>query len=332
MSIIDETRFVERIKFFNGQRLLASDLQGLEEFNREMRWLHNESLHQPGVGNGYAVTGEKGDREVTIGPGYAIDSQGREIVLTQPETQPVPPVAGNNGQSVFYDLVVSYPADSDLVEAETRQGVCSPAGAIRLQEAPVFCWVELEGDDLVPKKPQLKLDIQNGLKVRLARVEIFNCQLNSRVSTAQRQSARPAQTPYIGAGSKDVDVDLVVVTGPAGSLSTDAFTITETVDTSSAEFLSTPEYTANITGPRSLTLQTTGADVGLLMLDQFHITSSSRTQIEIFDLVAVVFLDGGTLTKVDAIITGSSVPVARSVALQKQIAAQWRIVWMGVEA
>src|SRR5262252_2770057 len=124
MSILDETRFIERLQFFNGQRLFASDLQGIEEFNREMRWLHNKSLHQPGIGNGYAVTGKKGDREVTIGPGYAIDALGREIVLGQDQIEPVPPVAGeSDGSPVSYDLTVSYPPDADLEEAETRDGI-----------------------------------------------------------------------------------------------------------------------------------------------------------------------------------------------------------------
>jgi hypothetical protein len=43
------------------------------------------------IGNGFAVAGKKGDREVTIGPGYAIDAEGREIVLTQDQVEPVPP-------------------------------------------------------------------------------------------------------------------------------------------------------------------------------------------------------------------------------------------------
>src|SRR6476661_8716453 len=89
MEILKETRFIERQQFFNGQRLFASDLQGLEAFNREMRWLHNKSLHQPGIGNGFAVVGKKDDREVQIGPGYAIDALGREIVLTQTQEEPV---------------------------------------------------------------------------------------------------------------------------------------------------------------------------------------------------------------------------------------------------
>jgi hypothetical protein len=40
MAIIGTTQFLERIQFFNGERLFAPDLQALETFNREMRWLH----------------------------------------------------------------------------------------------------------------------------------------------------------------------------------------------------------------------------------------------------------------------------------------------------
>jgi len=92
MSLIGTKQFLERNRFFNGQRLFASDLQAVEEFNREMRWLHNQSLHQPGIGNGFTVSGQKGDRQVSIGAGYAIDARGREIVLTQAHLEPVPPV------------------------------------------------------------------------------------------------------------------------------------------------------------------------------------------------------------------------------------------------
>src|SRR5258708_38060210 len=114
---------IERMQFFNGQRLFADDLQSLDDFNRQMRWLHNQSLHQPGVGSGYAITGAKGDRQVTIQPGYAIDNLGREIVLTETDIEAVPPVANDGaGNSVFFDLTVSYPQAADLVEAETRDG------------------------------------------------------------------------------------------------------------------------------------------------------------------------------------------------------------------
>src|SRR5437764_2347568 len=131
-SIGPSGEFTERIQFFDGQRLFASDLQDLERFNREMRWLHNQSLHQAGVASGYAVSGNKDDREVTIQPGYAIDSSGREIVLTEATVLQVPPVASDDaGRPVYYDLVVSYPPDGDLKESETRDGVCVSRSAVR---------------------------------------------------------------------------------------------------------------------------------------------------------------------------------------------------------
>src|SRR5215510_1980027 len=134
MPIIGTSRFNERIKFFNGQRLFASDLQFLEQFNREMRWLHNQSLHQAGIGSGFAVSGNKDDRQVRIEPGYAIDSSGREIVLTQPEVLQVPPVANDGqGNPVYYDLAVSYPSDFMLKETETRDGICVSRTAVRLR-------------------------------------------------------------------------------------------------------------------------------------------------------------------------------------------------------
>src|SRR5262245_49348446 len=148
MGILDEAAFVERLQFFDGQRLFAEDLQALEAFHRELRWLHNRSLHQAGIGSGFAVTGRRDDREVRVGPGYAIDAKGREIVLTRERVEPVPPVdAEPDGRPVFFDLAVSYPDDDQLEESETRQGVCLPRGVVRRREEPILCWVRLHGTD-----------------------------------------------------------------------------------------------------------------------------------------------------------------------------------------
>jgi hypothetical protein len=267
MGILDETRFIERQHFFNGQRLFASDLQGLEAFNREMRWLHNRSLHQPGIGSGYAVSGKKGDREITARPGYAIDALGREIVLTEDRTETVPPVAGeDDGTPVFYDLTVSYPDDADLEEAETRGGACLPGGVVRLREKPVFCWVRLQKDDrgaLRPKDPALQRDIKNGLKIVLARAEVLNCQLNADLSVTERRNARPPTQPYI-AGATVEPTDWQVLDIGSGAAKAAAlhgasagsfpailpYGLTAQIDTSAAGFLTSPAYSAQIIGPR----------------------------------------------------------------------------------
>jgi hypothetical protein len=345
VNIIDETRFVERFQFFNGQRLFASDLQGLEEFNREMRWLHNQSLHQPGVGNGLAVNGKREDREVTIGPGYATDSMGREIILTEKETLAIPPVAGNQGKPISFDLTVAYPDDSTLEEAEIREGICVGRGVIRLREAPVFCWVELAGEQLAPKKQKLKAELEGGLRIRLARIEVFNCRLFSDVSMAQRQNARPARMPYIVshtdslASLTDISLDragLKAITAIAAALNTTGtmdFAIQGTVDTSAAQFQTIPEYKAHLAGPRRFVLD---AKVGnqvtqvvAIVLDQFQVTKQRSDGFSFLDLGLVI---GSGLAGIDVVDKdGQLVNRSRIEEVVRQIREEWQVVWMGVE-
>ncbi len=126
MTLFDDTHAMERPVFFDGQQLYADDLQELAGFHQALRWLHNRSLHQPGIGNGFAVAGKRGDREVSIGPGYALDYLGREIVLRR---------VGDRARSSGRRRHRRRPgrvrhhrrptrAPEDLDEAETREGIC----------------------------------------------------------------------------------------------------------------------------------------------------------------------------------------------------------------
>jgi hypothetical protein len=321
MPIIGSTQFLERIQFFNGERLFASDLQALEAFNREMRWLHNLSLHQAGVGSGFQVVGNVGDRQVTIAPGYAIDCCGREIILTEPQVLPIPPIADNgSGGSVFYDLTVSYPDDTELKPSETRVGICTPAGVIRLREQPVFCWVQLTDDSTnhQPVDARLKARINGALFLVLAQAEIFNCQLKQPVTAVPRRNARPAKQPRIACGvwppawsaqalgnQGQANAPVIVPFGSEG--------YTATIDTSSGAFQSTPSYTARIMGPRVFTVgsgqaQATVVADALLSIDPASATPQSFV-VEIFPVIAGV---RGTFDI--------------NTALQA-----WKVAWMGVE-
>ncbi len=313
MGILDETSSIERLRFFDGQRLLASDLQGIEAFNREMRWLHNRSLHQPGIGKGFAVAGQRGDRVVQIGPGYALDALGREIVLTTGRTEPVPPVDSEpDGSSVFFDLTVSYPDDASLAEAETRQGICLPRGAVRLREEPLFCWVRLElGEDgsLHPVDPRLGRDVEQSLRIVLARVEVLQCRLKQPVSLAQRKSARPATQPYIACGR-----DTVVwspwtplhVPGGSGAV---PFALTAEVDTTSGRFQTTPCYSARIDGERLLPLGTS--------------PDTTQALVDVVTWIEAPSPDGFTLR--------ASLSVQPLVKVTVDDFKDWAVVWMGVE-
>lgn len=248
MTIIGDRRFLERTQFFNGQRLFASDLQTLESDNRERRWLHNVSLHQPGVGNGYAIAGNKGDREVTIAPGYAIDFRGRELIQTEQLIEPIPPVADDgNGNPIYFDLTVSYPDDEALEESELREGVCLPRGVIRLREQPVFCWVQLNADGQ-PRDDRLKVQLEEGQKIRLARAEILDCKLYSPISTAKRRNARPPQQPYVAGGSLVPNKEWRLI--PPATASSAGPGLEIVIDTSSEGFVTPPCYSAQIVGER----------------------------------------------------------------------------------
>jgi hypothetical protein len=321
MGILDETRFVERLQFFNGQRLFASDLQGIEAFNREMRWLHNQSLHQPGIGNGFAVTGKRNDREVQIGPGYALDTLGREIVLTRGVVEQIPPVASEpDGQSVFFDLTISYPADDALEVTETRAGICLPRGAVRLREEPVLCWVRLRRTDqegLQPEDDRLREEIQKGLRIVLARAEVLDCRLKADISLKDRRSARPSRLPFIACGeAKGIDWEIVNVTG--GDDTFQGFGLfrlhANDVDTSQAGFQLSPCYSVRIAGERLQQVAVTGGTIRVFLFDQpANILASRPKSFNLEILVVARFLSGQGSLKL------------------RDLIQLWRIAWMGVE-
>jgi hypothetical protein len=345
MSILDETRFVERFQFFNGQRLFASDLQGADDFNREMRWTHNRSLGQPGIGSGFAVYGKRNDREVVIGAGYAVDALGREAVLTSSVTLQVPPVAADEaGKPVFYDLAVSYPDDDALEETETREGICLPRGVVRRREVPVFCWIRLN-DQRQPIDDRLKQDILTGMRLILARAEVFNCQLNADLTVSVRRDVRPPRLPYVVCGQESpTNWEILELSPPidaGGNLFSSSVGLvspfiplvglTATIDTSSAEFQITPVYSARIAGPRLLTIPdgdgSTQAIVEGLIDIAVAQAGPKKFTIEVVLLVQPfrqAFSATGVWQNAD--------PNDEEIAAFLGLFSEWTVVWMGVES
>jgi len=329
-SQIGSTRYLERVQFFNGERLVASDLQTLEEFQREIRWLHNRSLHQPGVASGFAVAGAKGDRQVTVQPGYAIDASGREIVLTQPDVEAVPPVADDGaGNPVTFYLTVSYPAT--LVEAQSQQPDCpaDPPGAVRLSEVPVFCWVRLNS----PASADLLTQVDSGQRILLATAQVLNCQLYQPISVAQRKNAKPGVHPYIFSATVGLPwvqdqvtfqatpfgVQLLTVV-PAGQTGTPPF-----VDTTAGGFLTAPCYFVNLTGNRSIPIDNKGDLATIEPLLSIAAPPAPKTLANGFQLSLMI----------PSVLLGGEPPAAAAKALNDLMTAgqlDWKLEWMGVEA
>lgn len=310
MAILGDKQFVERLQFFNGQRLFASDLDNLDGFHQQMRWLHNQSLHQPGVGRGYAVRGNKGDKVVVVQEGYAIDKDGREIVLTQPHTEQVPPVAGDDGQPAVYDLTVTYPSNDDLEISETRQGICVSSGAVRRREQPAFCWVEI-GADGQPKDDRLKQDLADASMIRLARVSIFECKLYSDISIAERRNARPPQQPYIACGIANI-----IWTVKPQNLDNSPFVrslgayLSADIQTNSGGFRTSPCYFVEIRG-KKLFLK----NGSTFFVDGItSVTDSKPTSFHLEIDVLVQYLSGPGGVEID-----------------RTAFDDWQVTWMGVE-
>jgi hypothetical protein len=288
---------LERVTFFPGQQLSAADLTEFERANRELRWLHNRSLHGWGIGIGLGVTGERGDGRVLIDAGYAVDGLGREIILTESRTKKVPAVAGSaRGDDATFYLTAAYQADEEQRVAESRPGVCQRGDAVRLKEEPRIEW-------------RTAGQLQEGREVVLAQAWIRNCRLSRPLSLAVRRSARPAHQPYIAAGQTVAgETDWT-----AWQIGTRTLGVTTRGDTSTARFQTVPRYQAHIAGnrvagpatladglPRIANPTPTGFECHVLMPQNLTVGAYS--------------VNPPSLNVVDAV-----------------MALQWQVVWMGIE-
>jgi hypothetical protein len=303
MSTVQDIPELERIQFFTGQRLTAADLSELQRANRELRWLHNRSLHGWGIGLGFGVTGERGDTAVTVAPGYAIDCRGREIILTESVTLPVPAVAADDsGAAAVYYLTATYRNDASQDVAEQRPGVCLPGGTVRLTEAPAIAW----------RAPG---DVEDGINIILAKASILNCQLDAPLSLEVRRPARPSQQPYLAAGQVEPLADrwqLKLVNGDPIALTTD-------VDTSAARFAVTPTYFAHIVGPRVVTDPATGQQRVAIGFTAITGVTPDRFTCEVY------------LLKGDVATSGFQQLSATELKAHLGNDLHWTIAWMGVE-
>lgn len=71
-------------RFVDGQNVTVNDLRAVLEYQRAQQWQHNRLLHGYGIVVGLEVVIQelaKGDAEVVIAPGYALDGFGRELVV-----------------------------------------------------------------------------------------------------------------------------------------------------------------------------------------------------------------------------------------------------------
>lgn len=114
---------VERLNYYNGQRLEARDFKLEQEYHiRVRRWL-NKSLYSPGIARGLEVREEQGTLNVIVSPGLALDAEGREILLWEEERVPVQSYSGSSDAVVEGNyLVIEYREE----KLEEEKSGCTP--------------------------------------------------------------------------------------------------------------------------------------------------------------------------------------------------------------
>ncbi len=306
MTITNEVPSVERPVFFDGQRLTAADLTAVQDYQRELRWLHNRSLHTWGIAFGLEVIAKRGDRAVTVQMGYALDCLGRDLILNTALSLPIPPVAGGpNDPAVFY-LTISYLEDEDL-QPEIRLGECDANGAVRLPEQARLRWQR-------PYDNQPESSYRPGIDVILASIQILNCKLAAEPSPKQRREARPAAQPYVAAGSTPGVASWEI----AGSVP-EVVGVKARVDTSAAGFGGTPQYLAHVVGERQISPSEGFLD-GLANISEATATGFLLTVV----LPADVPLGNGKLLNPSRFLDPNLPALVRDHLL-------WSITWLGIE-
>ncbi len=94
-------RQFERPHFFTGKLLTADDFQREQDYFRGKSRLHNRFLHGWGIVAGLGVTIDH-ESTVVVSPGLALDCEGNELVLPEPERIALSGLTGRHYVTIQY--------------------------------------------------------------------------------------------------------------------------------------------------------------------------------------------------------------------------------------
>ncbi len=206
----------DRVTYRDGQLLASRDLQDDVHANQRLRALHTRYLHATwGIALGFEITGAANDTTVRVGPGYATDDQGRELVLAETLDIAVP----ETDLAAMFVLVMTYQADAQFRPRPEVDAVCLSAGLNPRTERPLITW----------RTPD---NIQFGPDVPLATAFVRAGALLSPPGLQVRRYAVRQIRPHIG---------FATIT-PGFQTQAEASRVIVEVDTSEAGFTTTPTY------------------------------------------------------------------------------------------
>jgi hypothetical protein len=240
---------LDRITWRDGQPLTSRDMRDEKHNDDRFRYLHVRYLHAVwGIVSGFDVTALD-QQTVSIAPGFALDIDGREILLSQTVTLtlPVLPVS-------FLVLVARFAGDGAYRRRRDLCGLCLNGITAPTTEHPEFLWRTVD-------------EVRMGLEVPLAGAWVGAGKLQGPLDPGVRRFARGEAQPRCFAGETQAgQTGWILKTDPNAA---DVTWLQADVDTSEAGFAFPPYYFARVnspsssalpSGPPALFIQDYGAD------------------------------------------------------------------------
>ena len=163
---------LDRLNYFNGQRLVADDLRVEQDYHiRVRRWL-NRTLYTPGIAGGLEVqVSMTSPRKVVVSAGVAIDALGREVILVEDTEVDVVGVPSAEADWVFGNyLTIEYGEetlaavqDGCAVKGEKRD--LAWGGPTRIRATPVLSFQSAWPDEAAGKVLLAQLELGAGCEV-----------------------------------------------------------------------------------------------------------------------------------------------------------------------
>lgn len=228
-------RSFDRVLWRDGDRLTAADLQSEVERDQVLRSLHVARLHGTwGIALGLdvrAVVSAPGSaaRQVAIGAGYAIDQEGRDLILPSGMVLDIPVTPQ---PTIFVLCAAAVPTDAlpATTDAPMMEGLDPRT------ERAAFVWRTARDAPFADAVPLTALRAANGT-------------LTAPLDASVRRSAQRAARPYIATGMTDIgSTDWQL---PHDGRPESLMEMLVRVDTSDAGFSMLPVYAARVMLPKA---------------------------------------------------------------------------------
>jgi hypothetical protein len=301
----------ERITYRSGQRLDARDMRDDHRRDARLRALHVRHLHDTwGIALGFEVT-SVGDslsgasREATgilVGPGYAIDDRGRDLLLPE-SVRPALPMA--DGRFV---LTVAHREDAEFQDPSGLAVHCFGDALDLRTERVRFAWRTPDEVRFGPEVPVIQVTLANGT-------------ISGAPDVRVRRYTQPFVRPHIDVRLTDEGRSGWRDWVEGAPSAQQGLGLELDVDTSEAGFLRTPFYFGALQGDFGQ-----GQDPPLFEADPWP-EGAATFPLEAMGFIATAKADSFTYR----ILNLHGAPFARNVSAVEAERRGWRIAWCGLE-